>query len=878
MDLHESRRIPIAWLYAALVLLFVWAMMFRIPMSMSNVDTAFRPDVTQATAMIVGWPDLTLDDWSRDFDKLTTEKLLRGDRLLTIDGQTLTTPAAVVRYLKRLGVGGTVDLVVARKHDDGREERIASTLKLQSVAQAEHALGLRVLVVLMCLVMPWLSLAVGFWVAAVRPRDPMAWLVLLMLLGFSQMGVVQGFAYLAWPDWLRVPGALYQQVFGSTWPMTFMLFGVYFGGRLKWEQRFPWIKWVLLGPMALMAAGGSVIAIAEALDLRTLAPLTGSLQRAEPLLGLIGSCTIGFFFMVMGWKGGVIENPDARRRIRLLNWGATAALSPLFGLLLFSLFFKRPFETIPIPWIVAIVSAVPIFPLTLAYVILVDRAMDVRVAVRQGLRYALTRGTIRVIVVAAIAAAAWNLWILANDASANRPRKLQAMALAIGAAFAVPRVAKRGLEWTDKRFFREAYDAEVVLTSLSEEVRTMVETEPLLDTVLDRIGSTLHVDKLVVFLLDNGQFVPVCCRGFDLMPAVAFPAGADAIRRLAESGKPARIRHEDTDSPLRREAISEENRSRLAQVDAEILLPLIGKKELLGAITLGPKKSEEPYSLSDAKLLGLVATQAGFALENSRLTTAIAHEIAKRERMSRDIEIARDVQQKLFPQRMPQVPGFDCAGYCRPAQGVGGDYYDFLSFPGQRLGIALGDVAGKGIPAALLMASLQASLRGQRLAGPANLAQLMTNLNYLIYEASPDNRYATFFYGELDTATLRMDFVNAGHNAPMIFRAASGAIERLPASGPVIGLVDAGRFEQRTVRLEPGDLLLVYSDGISEAMNRADEEWGEERLAAAARAAGTCDAQSLIEALFTAADAFAAGAIQHDDMTVVVVRVAPPTP
>jgi len=171
------------------------------------------------------------------------------------------------------------------------------------------------------------------------------------------------------------------------------------------------------------------------------------------------------------------------------------------------------------------------------------------------------------------------------------------------------------------------------------------------------------------------------------------------------------------------------------------------------------------------------------------------------------------------------------------------------------------------------MASLQASLRGQRLSGPADLGQLMTNLNFLIHEASPDNRYATFFYGEFDPATRRLEYVNAGHNAPMLFRAAGG-IERLKATGPVVGLVEAGRFEQRVISIAPGDVLLVYSDGISEAMNGADEEWGEKRLAEAAGAAFPCSAAKLIDHLMSAADAFVAGATQHDDMTVVVVSVS----
>jgi sigma-B regulation protein RsbU (phosphoserine phosphatase) len=484
-----------------------------------------------------------------------------------------------------------------------------------------------------------------------------------------------------------------------------------------------------------------------------------------------------------------------------------------------------------------------------------------------------TRGAIRVVMGLVFAGVLWNAWNLVNDPTANRPRKIQAIAFGMAAVVLVPRFAQRAFDWTDRRFFREAYDVERVLTELSDEVRTIGETGPLLDTVLDRIGATLHVDRLAVFLHEGTRLTPARSRGFSSEPTVWFSPTSDEIAELRRSGRPRRLRHDDPESPLRRDSLGDDFRTRLNEVDAELILPLNGKKHLLGFITLGPKKSEEPYSISDAKLLGSVASQTGLALENSMLLATIVSEIAKREWIGREIDIARDVQQRLFPQKLPVIANVDCAGYCRPAQGVGGDYYDFLALSGGRLGIALGDVAGKGIPAALLMASLQASLRGQRLSGPADLAQLMTNLNFLIHEASPDNRYATFFYGEFDPKTRQLDYVNAGHNAPMLFRA-GGGVERFAATGPVVGLVEAGRFEQRAVTIGPGDVLLVYSDGISESMNAADEEWGEARLAEAAEAAFPCSAATLIDRLMSAADAFVAGATQHDDMTIVVVSVS----
>src|SRR5215472_3864521 len=163
------------------------------------------------------------------------------------------------------------------------------------------------------------------------------------------------------------------------------------------------------------------------------------------------------------------------------------------------------------------------------------------------------------------------------------------------------------------------------------------------------------------------------------------------------------------------------------------------------------------------------AAQTALALEVARLTTAIGREMVQRERMNRELEIAREVQEHLFPQRLPSVPGLDYCGRCYPAREVGGEYYDFLELPEGRLGIAIGDVSGKGIGEALMMASLQASLRAQASVGH-DLAELMKRVNNLIYKASSANRYATFFYAEYDPPSRRLSYVNAGHNPPLIVR------------------------------------------------------------------------------------------------------------
>jgi sigma-B regulation protein RsbU (phosphoserine phosphatase) len=267
------------------------------------------------------------------------------------------------------------------------------------------------------------------------------------------------------------------------------------------------------------------------------------------------------------------------------------------------------------------------------------------------------------------------------------------------------------------------------------------------------------------------------------------------------------------------------------------------------------------------------AAQTTLALEVARLTTAIGREMAERERLSRELEIAREVQEHLFPQRFPSVAGLDYCGRCCPAQQVGGDYYDFLELPQGRLGIAIGDVSGKGIGAALMMANLEASLRGQA-SGGHDLAELMNRVNSLVYEASSANRYASLFYAQYDARNRDLSYVNAGHNPPVIVRKSDSAchIFRLETGGPVIGLVQQ-HYRQGSFSLEAGDLVVLFTDGVSEAMNARNEEWGEERLIEVAKTCHRLPAFEVMARILSDVEAFAAGVSQHDDMTLVVLRI-----
>ena len=268
------------------------------------------------------------------------------------------------------------------------------------------------------------------------------------------------------------------------------------------------------------------------------------------------------------------------------------------------------------------------------------------------------------------------------------------------------------------------------------------------------------------------------------------------------------------------------------------------------------------------------AAQTALAQEVARLTTAIGREMAQRERLNRELEIAREVQEHLFPQRLPPALGLDYCGQCRPAREVGGDYYDFLGLPDGRLGIAIGDVSGKGLGAALMMASLEASLRALA-AVVDDPAALMERVNGLVYQASASNRFATLFYAQYYPASRSLSYVNAGHNPPVVLRNCAGACQvfRLETGGPVVGLLPH-RYQRGVFSLEAGDLVVLFTDGVSESMNVHYEEWGEERFIEFAKACHELPVLEGMRRILAAAQAFAAGASQHDDMTLVMLRVS----
>jgi sigma-B regulation protein RsbU (phosphoserine phosphatase) len=268
-------------------------------------------------------------------------------------------------------------------------------------------------------------------------------------------------------------------------------------------------------------------------------------------------------------------------------------------------------------------------------------------------------------------------------------------------------------------------------------------------------------------------------------------------------------------------------------------------------------------------------------LTRSRLERAIERapaSLAERGSLRQEVLDASATQKRLLPQASPAIAGLDSAGACRPARELGGDFYDFAFLGADRLGIAVGDVSGKGLFAGLLMASLQARVQSAARGSSRSLGDVAAEWNRSLHAATADNRYATLFYGvwEREGGTLR--FVNAGHPPPLLIRSGTAgarrpAAERLEPTGTVLGLLPEATYRERSARLAPGDILLLYTDGLVEA-RRGDDEFGEQRLAAVARGNATLSAGRIRDEVLAEVERFSDGAPPEDDVTLVVVKVA----
>ncbi len=793
--------------------------------------------------------------------------LALDDKLFAVNGNTISNEGQYVAELLKARAGEPITVTVERKTPNGQIERLERSL-FPNKLNKDFTFYSRIFVgFIWSYVIPSFCVLLGLWVVWVRPRDPLAWLLLFLLLGVASNG------FEGYPR--NSPVGFFRSLFFSAWSLSMLLFGIYFPERWKVDKKFPWAKWLFIVPLSFQILLTLLTQLKIFFGINLIDYLAFISNPYSEIAAILNMLAIGIFFAALGHKSGTLENKDARRRMKLTVYGTSIAMLPAFIVVIYAILRGRSgsfFEVVPWGFALFALFIVLLFPLTLAYVIVVHRAMDVGVVIRQGLQYALARNGVKALQFGLLLVVIFGTLLIIRNYGEDISAQI---AFVVGGLALIPLIdylAKNLRTWIDRKFFREAYNAELILSDLSEQVRTMVETKPLLETVSAKISESLHVSQVVLLLRNGNDFLPAYALGYENLPPVTLDENDKTIEKLRRN-ETLTVYQDDEESWLN-EDIKSGEREKLQLLNSQLLLPIGAKNELSGVISLSPKRSEEPFSANDLRLLKSVASQTGLALENSRLTEHIAREAAQKERLNRELEIAREVQERLFPQELPAVEGLDYYGACRPALGVGGDYYDFLELPEGKFGIAIGDISGKGIGASLMMASLQASLRGQTIHFKEELAEMMKHINTLLYEASTSNRYATFFYSQYDPKTRKLIYVNAGHNPPFLIRK-NGEVLKLEDGGAVVGMLPSMlvNYEQGEIELQPGDLLVGSTDGITEAMNPAEEEWSEDAMLEELKKITEKSAEEILQHIVAKADEFAGGAKQHDDMTMIIIKV-----
>ena len=405
-----------------------------------------------------------------------------------------------------------------------------------------------------------------------------------------------------------------------------------------------------------------------------------------------------------------------------------------------------------------------------------------------------------------------------------------------------------------------------MLLEITKTISRSLDLEEVLNLVMDTLGSLLPYDAAGIYLIDTGGdadtpyiFKSKVIRGYDISFELVEPRlklGEGLLGTVAQTGKPI-ISADAKNDPRYFEA---RQRTR-----SEMVAPIISNDMVIGAFDLESDRLNA-YTEDDLSVLQMLTSQVAIIIEKVRL-----HEqLVEQKRIQAQLEIARQVQLELLPDHDPQLEGFDISAYVFPTEEVSGDYYDWVKVFEDQIGITVADAVGKGIPAALLMAFLRAAIRAGVQTGYASHI-LLSKINNLLWDSIEDNRFVTAIYGILDTTNRTFVFANAGHNPPLLIKP-DGEYRFVEYGDTPLGMFHDARYHQHFIRFEEGQVMVLYTDGITEAANSNDEEFGQERFAKSVLAGIDLPANKLIDHIRKDVANFTERKFLDDDGTLFIVK------
>jgi sigma-B regulation protein RsbU (phosphoserine phosphatase) len=399
------------------------------------------------------------------------------------------------------------------------------------------------------------------------------------------------------------------------------------------------------------------------------------------------------------------------------------------------------------------------------------------------------------------------------------------------------------------------------LVEASKLINSSIDADALFDSILTVARNELGVERGTLYFVDDERREIWAKIAGGLSGEIRLPIGQGLAGSVAATGNEVVI-HDAYADPRFDQSTDVRSGFRTRSM---LCVPIRNRDQKIVGVLQLLNKTIGSFGQRDLAFLASISDHMAIAMENARMHM----EVVEKQRMERELQLGREIQNRLLPVPPSDIAGIELAAQSIPCYEVGGDYYDFLELPNGDLGLVIGDVSGKGVAAALIMSSVQAALRVAA-AIEDDLAALVTRLNALIYRNTSGRKYVTFFFGRYTPSTGELRFVNAGHNPPFI--TSSDAIEKLDSTGRPIGLLPDSRFEARTVTIPRGATLFLYTDGLNEAADPDEEEFGNERLVETFRAVSSKSAAEVPGAVLAKITAFERGAHATDDKTLVVMR------
>jgi len=501
------------------------------------------------------------------------------------------------------------------------------------------------------------------------------------------------------------------------------------------------------------------------------------------------------------------------------------------------------------------IAALTLGPGSIAYAIVRHKFLDARLLARRGILYALASAAL----VGLYLAVLQPINKMLSGVPGVDARVFGPVFLVMALVLFQPAIARLE-ELLDQVLLKDPADYRNVLRQLGRELQTTIDLEQLMSRTVRTLSEALLLKSAHVVALTPGRPVARTGSGAPLSDEVLAKVAEMLPRATAEDGG-FRLEENADLSPAEQALLTE-------TLGIELLVPLRWHDDLLGALLLGRKLTETRFSSEDVTLLATLAAQVSVSLQNALLLrdrVAVA-------RFEEELNLARQIQRTSLLSEFPAIPRCDVHALYIPSRQVGGDFYDVVPTGDGSFLIAIADVSGKGMPAALLSSMLQASLRTQA-NGARSLGTILGNINSLLYQSTAIHQFATFFLARVDGESLRLTFSNAGHNWPVVLRP-NGERHFLERGGTVLGILEGVEFEEAQVALGPGDLVVLYTDGVSEAFNARNEQFGEERLCDVVQSMPRgLPAREVAERLHHALREFLGDREPQDDLTLLILRV-----